>query len=99
MQQSASIRNWISPSLIVPGSKAETFAKQIVASIDVLTPQQLGIPTEDDDDFDTYYLIDRNLQVQNQNYHFLVSCHHFLIRLLMSWWMRRAPQLVIPFYY
>ena len=34
---------------IVPRSKAKVFAKQLVDSIDILTPQQLGIPVEGDE--------------------------------------------------
>ena len=35
-----------------PSEKAKVFAKQMVDSIQALTPSQLNIPTEDDDDYD-----------------------------------------------
>ena len=66
---------------IVPGSKAKVFAKQLVDSIDVLTPQQLGIPVEGDEGFDedtSYQLMDK---IAND------PMRYIYVSEVLNWWV------------
>ena len=68
---------------IVPGSKAKVFAKQLVDSIDVLTPQQLGIPVEGDEGFDedaSYQLME---QMAND------PMRHIYVPEVLNWWVNK----------
>ena len=79
-QKTDEISNELVPQ-IVPGSKAKVFAKQLVDSIDVLTPQQLGIPVEGDEGFDedaSYQLME---QMAND------PMRHIYVPEVLNWWV------------
>ena len=68
---------------VEPGSKAKVFAKRLVDSINVLTPQRLRIPVEGDEGFDE----DASNQLMEEMVTDLMR--HIYVSEVLNWWVNK----------